>query len=315
MISPAPAANPRWKRPARDESTLPERADEHDAGRTGTPSATTLRWPPDRFYWAVLDAPLRRPGPLGPGLLLDLQDQVPLPVEDLHAVGLAIEPEHVGGGRRTLVCAAPRGTLHGLPPDVYSLAPLAMPEGLAPEADSCALNLLVGDFEPRSQRRGRTRTHAIAMAATLVVAGLLALGFSRRATMLEQLASAPTGPGTEPGISRADLNALRAFAARAATEPAPIDATGPLAAALRAWPPAAPGRPRADVQSLSVDSRRIALTVSVDGDPGEFLATLESPLGFVLEQPGISTSDNKARLALTFTRIPAAGESRGGAKP
>ncbi len=114
------------------------------------------------------------------------------------------------------------------------------------------------------------------------------------------------------------MNVLRAFAARAASEGIPADVTAPLAGMLRSWPVPAEGHPNAEVQSLNVDSRRIALTVSIDGDPGEFLATIRPPPGFVLEQPGIAAnSERRARLALTFTRqnTPATGASSGDHTP
>jgi hypothetical protein len=141
------------------------------------------------------------------------------------------------------------------------------------------------------------------MVGTLLLAGLVSLGLSRRAGALHRETADRTSTGVVNPLSQADLAMLRALAARAASEPAPADVTEPLAAVLRGWPSSTTDHPPAEVQSLSIDSRRIALTVSVDGDPGEFLAAIHAPTGYVMEQPGIgTTSEQKSRLALTFTR-------------
>jgi hypothetical protein len=275
-----------------------------------------LRWAAERFYWAVLDVPLRRPGPLPPGLLLELQDHLPLDVQSVHAVGAPLAPSDAGAVSRTLVCAALHDELRTVPGDAASLCPAGVPAGVAFAGDLDHLNLLVGDFEPRPRRRRRARAHAAAMIGVLGVCGLLAVGFARRADAAQRHVNALTSSGTLAAITDADLAVLRALAEKAAAEPAPVDAAVTLAAVLRAWPAGGAvggagggvDSGPAEVQTLTVDSRRVALTVAVDGDPGAFLAGVRPPAGTTLEQPIIGTaSGNKARVALTFTRAAPAG--------
>lgn len=279
--------------------------------------ATAVRWPADRFYWALIEAPTQRPGPLAPGLLLDLQEHVPIDVSVLHAVGVPVPATTLGKTLRTLVCAVPREALRELEGSALTLTPLAAPDGLGAGnvVPLEGFNLLVGDFEPPSVRRRRTLAHAVSMAGVIALAALVAIGLSRRTAALTRSVSEPVAAAAAVQVSPAQLAALRAFAARAATEPVPLDAAAPLAALLRVWPTAGAGRRTEEVQSLAVDARRIALTVSVEGDPAEFLALVRAPEGFTLEQPGMVASDDRTRVALTFIRTGSEGSTPGGPRP
>ena len=67
------------------------------------------RWPAERFFWALLEAPgYTRAGELPIGLRQALEDEVP--AEDLHAV---CAPAADG---RLIVCAAPREVLRAVNP-------------------------------------------------------------------------------------------------------------------------------------------------------------------------------------------------------
>lgn len=183
MISHRPALNG-------DGVSAPNNGSKPEPG-----SETHARWSTGRFYWAILDAPLRRPGPLPPGLMLDLQDHVPLDVTALHAVGVPLGASDGSGGFRTLACAVPRESLRELPGSLAALTPVTLPAGIAPGANVELLNFLVGEFEPRSDRRRRTLMHAVAMAGTLMLALLVLLGLSRRATALHREIPARTEAG------------------------------------------------------------------------------------------------------------------------
>jgi hypothetical protein len=161
-----------------------------------SPAARHETWPMERFYWAVLEAPgYTRAGPLAPGLRPLLDDDVPVPGESLHAVGVPL------GGGRLLVCAAERERLAGVDAGVLRLTPGDVPE-FAGGVDASGLNLLVGEFEPGLLRRARTRRHLLAMAACLLCAALVSVGLLRRAAGWNTLAH-DAGSATRAVIHRA----------------------------------------------------------------------------------------------------------------
>ena len=95
----------RNQRGVRHEHRLPPHTPPRPHDHPLDHSPTTFAWPPERFYWSVLEAPgVRRPGPLPPGLLPEFQEDLPVPVEEVHAVSVPT------GDGRLVVCAAPRST-------------------------------------------------------------------------------------------------------------------------------------------------------------------------------------------------------------
>ena len=135
-----------------------------------------LRWHSDRFFRAVLDAPgVQAANGVPEGVLSILQEDLPVPVEDIHAVGA------VGVDGRLVVCAARRDALRDVPADVLRLSPEDVPAFIEPKIDAAAFNLLVGDFEPVSLRKERGRRTAMLTAAAVAIACILSVGLSRRA--------------------------------------------------------------------------------------------------------------------------------------
>ena len=114
-----------------------------------TPLSNVLRWPPDRFYLAVLDAGVvpgrRRPSTEQLGYLFE--SLVPQPLEELHAV------YHPLGDRRYLACALPREALGEVDEAALSLSPDALPELVSDRVDPAELELLSGPYAPPRIRR------------------------------------------------------------------------------------------------------------------------------------------------------------------
>jgi len=254
---------------------------------------TRIRWPAERFYWAVIDGvDLRRPGVLPPGLAAIAADDIPVDIDTLHAIGAATQ---VG---RILVCAAERTALEGLGPDVVSLTPAAAPPSIG--ADAAELELLVGRFEPRSVRARRTRRHASRAATVLACCVLIAIGLSRRAESDRGVAHAASDARaellSEAGIPAGELKRRvgEARALEASRASAPRDVTADLASLLRLWPDTSD----ASVESVSFSDGRVLASVSLDSDPGAFLADFTLPPGWRLQEPRLNSSRGLTRMSL-----------------
>src|SRR5690606_18898782 len=246
--------------------------------------AVRLRWPPERFFWAVLDAPgwRRGRGRLPLGLLAEAADELPLPLEDLQVVGVPC------GDGRVVICAARRDELVAVDATAVSLTPERLPGCVEADVDPAALELLAGDFEPRAMRRDRLRRHA-ALAGTIVAcATMVAIGLGRRAEHWDGITTAArearidlatrAAPGVPPERLAMEVARLR-FAAEAAGGRPQRDAALTLAALLDAWPRAAAATP----QSVVVGDSGVSLSVSVEGEPSGFLRDLRTPDGWILE--------------------------------
>jgi len=98
-----------------------------------------VRWPAERFYWSVLEAPQwKRPGPLPEGLRAVLEEDLPVSAETLHAVGKPL------GDGRLLVCAVESAEIEALGGDALTLGPDHAPEFAGAPVHADAINLLVG---------------------------------------------------------------------------------------------------------------------------------------------------------------------------
>jgi len=253
------------------------------------------RWPCDRFFWSVLEAPgWSRAGPLPPGLLPAFADDVPAEAHELHAV---CAPAADG---RIVVCGARRAELAQAARSLRSLTPAALPGTLDAGVDPCSLELLCGPFEPRIVRRARLVRHARAAGVLLLCAALAAAGLARRTAHWTRAADAANAErlgmvraaGLEPGALGAELARLDALTAASVRRPP--DATVLLAALLDAWP----GGVAAEPQALSVSEDGASLAVNVEGDPAPFLAAFRAPPGLRLEDPRLNASRGVTRLSL-----------------
>jgi hypothetical protein len=260
-----------------------------------------LRWPAERFYWAVLDAPgLRRAGELPPGLRGAFEDEAPAP--DLHIVCAPIRDG------RALACGAPNEAL--APLQALSLCPDGLPD-LGVEVDPRSLNLLVGAFEPPMLKRIRTRRRTMIVAALALTAAFTSIGLARRAAHDSERARSLDRAAQ--GLARAVVPAApqslgaeleRARRAAGVQVKPPPDAALTLAAVLAGWPTQVTSRP----QSIVIGGETASLSVNVEGDSTPFLQALHPPAGWVLEEPRLTAAGTLTRLTLQLRR-------RGGGGP
>ncbi len=160
-----------------------------------------IRWPTDRFFWSVLEAPGTTPKPharatlVPDGLISLLADDLPVPIDQVHAVMVPIAKD------RVLVAAARSSELETLPSDTLSLTPASLPNFVVdalpnpttpavagpvvagaelrlPKASSC--NLLIGRHEPTQITRTRNNTHLLTAGTLVLASGLISLGLVRR---------------------------------------------------------------------------------------------------------------------------------------
>lgn len=282
-------------------------------------AAAHERWPAERFYWALLDAPGMKefkPGPLPPGLMHDLADEVPVSTDDLHAVAAL----HEG---KLLVCAALRAELGALPVATTKLTPAELPSFGTSPASLDSLNLLVGEFEPASQRASRSRRHLLGLTTVALLAALLFIGFTRRAAHDHAIATqlrtttdravAKVLPIGMPAEAIASEVARLKQASQATTQAAPAaDAAVALAALLRSWPAAVPCKP----QSIAVSESGMTISVLVEGEYAPFLSSFTAPPGWTILEPRVNSTggggggDEVVRIAIDLKRDLASGGTR-----
>lgn len=276
-----------------------------------------LRWPPERFYWAELDTPAwRRGGPLPEGLLAELADEIPVPIEEVHAVGA---PRSDG---KLVVCAASRRVLEGVAAgddpggrnDPVSLTPERLPpcvQGSEGSVEPEALQLLTGPFEPRASRLARRRLRIVVGLVALASVALVSVGLERRTSAWSGFAEdaretrrevlETVVPGASPSTLVFQIERMRAEAEASKGVRPPIDASLHLASLLRAWPSVAAATP----QSISVTEDAMNLSVAVEGDPAEFLAAFSPPDGWVADDPRLNAARGVTRLTIRLRPGPA----------
>lgn len=282
-----------------------------------------LRWPSHRFFWSVLDAPgVRVTGELPTALLDEVSGDIPVSVEDVHVV---VTPTDAG---KVVACAVRRAELDVLGPSARSLVPDQIPGSIGVDADPQRLNLLVGMYEPQSSRRENTRRHMRRAAVLMVLAGLVTIGFVRRARYWNSVerdsrtASEALAREILPEQSTAVIDlALDAELARLrrATQvngmvAPPADATVHLANLLNAWPSGIASKP----QSIAIAGSGISISASVEGDASPFLKAFKPPRGWTIDEPRINSSGNITRLSLQLrpsAPIASSGLSLGSTTP
>ncbi len=270
----------------------------------------SVRWPSDRFYWALLDAPgVRASGPLPIGLIPDLADLTPVDVDSLHA---ACAP---AGADRLLVCAAAVAELRELDAGTLHLSPADLPAFAAGSSiDLNQLNLLVGRFEPAAIVRQRSvRRIASAVAAATCLA-LIGAGFSARAeawkradreaqvrtaTLLESVMPDDGGdPRLKTLLIKDELKSLRRLAAADPGASRDPDAAAALAHLLAAWPDGLD----ADTELVSITPTTMSLTVSLKSEPRAFTEALPAIPGWVRDEPRLSGMGTSPRLLIQHRR-------------
>lgn len=278
-----------------------------------TPMAapSEVRLPPERFYWAVLDAPPARDRRAALGYLFE--SVLPVPVERVHAVYVPL------GGDRFLACGIDRDRL-AAHAGALTLGPDALPEFLAAlvaePLDPASINLLVEAFEPLALRRARRRVTLIACAAILACTLAVGWGQLRSASRWHVIADAfaqataavydrvlPTSTGAVPPGARltAELRTLdRTRSEAPAGSPREIAPT--LAAVLASWPPDLP----ASTESLTAAPGAITLTVRLpDESSAERLEReLKPPPGWRVSQPTVQRERDGLTVRVRMEPIP-----------
>ena len=141
------------------------------------------QWPSNRFFWALID-----PRPLPRRLQrsheqhrLLLEPHLPVPLADVHAAFARCADGQL------VACAIEHRTLHNeVTPAMRRLIPEAVPEALGADlAETHALNLLTGEYEPHASRRAGQLLFGSAIVALLSLATIVSAGHLRRAQAAE----------------------------------------------------------------------------------------------------------------------------------
>ena len=280
-----------------------------------TNSSRDLRWPPERFYWSIVESTAPRPaGWADPDTIGALaEDDVPIAASDTRDDPSDSSPLHAAyarlDDRRLLVCAVERAHLDEVPPSTLTLAPSALPECLGGEAaiDPATLNLLVGPFEPREVRRARSTRHAVSTLGAIAATTLLCLGLARHTDALRtqtrtarveatSLVTQALGRSTaKPPIValNEELERIRL----AGTRPSRVthDAALALDHVLAAWPAGC----TPTMLAVSPD----AITANVVVEDRAVLNGLVAPIGFEAKPPRLSRVERGTSVALRWTRV------------
>jgi hypothetical protein len=253
----------------------------------------------------------RKSGPLPPGLLAELESELPVPLDAVHAVGV---PD---AGGTLLVCACPVEAFGAIPADFAALTPESIPVELASALTRppppARLTCRGGARAPAPARRARARRHLRRVLAGAACVLLLAAGLQRRTAALEA-ANASTraridavlesaGAGSEDELaSRVELH--RALAGAVDRAGVRADAAPTLAALLAAWPAIDGVTP----QSISADAGTLSLELTTVGDPAGVLAALTPPPGWRAEEPRLTAvGEGRTRIGLRLVRAASEG--------
>ncbi len=288
-----------------------------------------LRWPADRFYWAILDAsslsgrPTVRSRRQHERLGYLFESVLPgVTIEEVQAVYQRLP----GSAKRVLACGFTRNVLEQ-EVDQYALtlSPQTLPAFVHERIEPAALNLLTGRFLPTAVRRGQRRLMlsiglALALCAILAIVGLeRRTSAQRRAhddvlaartAILEQvLGSAAPGIGADiPGIPGAGAE-LRLTAERRRLEQTRShdvavselhDSARVLARLLGLWPSDVP----AQTESLSISSTSITIRAQVPGmaDAQRLADALARFRGWQLHQPQSESRRDHVQVTLRLGR-------------
>lgn len=256
------------------------------------------------------------------GLLPDVQEQLPVPVDGVHAVMLeGAGVAGTDGVSEVIVCAADAASLSGVARDMLHVGPTELPEFLSEKGVSAAdFNLLVGPFEPAPITRRRFQRHLLRVACVVVVAGLCAFGLARRAEYAKAYGQAFRDAHAqlidEVGLPR-DARAMaervelarRVHAAAKRIVP-PVPADVALADVLKSWPARVPSSP----QSIRVTAGEISAAVVLEGEATPFLTALQAsvPEGWRLEEPRLNAVGGVFRVSLRYLRVETPDAAGGG---
>lgn len=272
-----------------------------------------ISWPAERFYWAVLEAPgvpvpIGKPRPpAAESLDLLLAPEVPVPIDELHAVYARLD------ANRVLACAAMRADLSEVGTAAVTLVPEAVPECIpgGADIDFSRFNLLVSDFEPGILKRPRRHAGYWVAATILLSASLLATGLLRRTHAMNEAAkiaqpenarllaaALPEEPKDSPTFSlrlKAELDTLRRTRSSRGITSTP-DAMNSLAVLLGGWPKAT----GAETDAVSATPSNLTMLVTFREGPQEFLYHLPDVHGWNRDEPRVSRTASGTQVMVQY---------------
>ena len=274
-----------------------------------------LQWPPERFYWAVIDASVltrRRARPEQLGFLFE--PWVPQPLDELHVL---YEPL---ADRRYLACAVVRGELEQeLEADIETLTPSALPpfveEFVGEEVEPGRLNLLTGPLTPPAVRRLERRWAQAVFLVFLVWVLSLTVGLERRARAVEHAAQvtraqeedvyravlgSATGVLPLPLQLEAELRGLRQTRTPQARMLEPSDAALVLGELLGRWP--AGLAEETDSIHITTDAIHVQCTLKISAQVQQLASAVGELPGWKLLQPTIRTQQDSVRATIQLQR-------------
>lgn len=283
-----------------------------------------LRWPAERFYWAILDTssmPVTvrnrraRLGYLFESVLPDVT------IEQVQTVYQALP----GGTNHVLACGLPKNMLiDDVDPSAVTLTPNSAPSFLETTIDLTQLNLLRDSFLPQPIRRLRRRWLLHAGLIFTLCAALLIVGLERRTTLqrraiidlttardtiIRQVLGSDTAiPGAEalPGAAgELRLIAQRRRLQQTRSDDLPISQVGNASAILARLLALWPQDLHAQTQSISITSSSITLRASVPTmTDAQRLADAFSSLNlWRLQQPQSEARRDRVDVTLRFESI------------
>jgi hypothetical protein len=277
-----------------------------------------VRWPCERFYFALLDTSVLPPGERVTDIRLRFlfEPELPEPLDNVQA-GFARVDE-----RRWLACAAPKAALRDdLPKKTLTLSPSDLPqfvgEAIGTQVSPDRLNVLVGEFEPTPIRSLRRRSLLLGAIAGVVLFALVDLGIERRIGSarddLDRLRAARDdivlkALGTTPNSQQlpselrlaAELRSLRQTRRQSESVHAAPDAADTLVDLLRRWPSDVPTRTETVV--VTDTTVHAAGTVARSDDAQDLATKVHDLPGFEMGFPSVQSAPDGWRFGIELRR-------------
>lgn len=282
--------------------------------------APHLRWPADRFYWAILDTSSMPGRPIGRSqrqherLGYLFESVLPgVTIEEVQAVYQRLP----GDAKRVLACGLPKNVLNNdVDASAVTLTPESAPSFLEGSVDLARLNLLTGSFLPHTVRHLRRRWLLHVCLIFTLCAALLIVGLERRtnrhrhwindltaaqATTIKQV----LGPNTTlPGAGAGELRliAQRRRLEQTRSDDLPVSKVGNAAAILTRLLAPWPQNLHVQTQSLSITSSSITIRASVPtmADAQTLADAFVSINGWRLQQPQSEARRDRVDVTMRF---------------
>ena len=281
-----------------------------------------LRWPADRFYWAILDAssmpgrPTVRSRRQHERLGYLFESVLPgVTIEEVQAVYQRLP----GDAKRILACGLPKNVLkNDVDASAVTLTPESTPGFLEGPVDLARLNLLTGSFLPQAVRHLRRRWRLHVCLIFTFCAALLIVGLERRTNLhrhwISDLAAAQetiikqvlgpntTLPGAGAGAGELRLIAQRRRLEQTRSDDLPVSEVGNAAAILTRLLALWPQDLHAQTQSISITSSSITVRASVPtmADAQTLADAFTSINGWRLQQPQSEVRRDRVDVTLRF---------------